>query len=156
MRSDSYKKQDKTLQDILDIYLKTPEVESRVGQNSVTGLKSWQLPLNLLEPQRVYDGAILAGDAGGFVDPLTGAGIYQAVVTGKAAAEAAIQGIRNNDLSVRGLALYDKLWRQELGAEIKRAATSYRVIGLMPRLIDVLLVTARAFPALVPYVIGKI
>src|SRR5258708_6024308 len=156
LRSDSYKNQDKTLQDMLDIYLKTPQVKSRMSDKPVTGLKSWQLPLNLLEPPRVYDGPLLAGHPGGFVDPLTCAGIYQAVVTGKRAAEAAIQAIKNNDLSARGLALYDKLWQQDMCAEIKRSANSYRLIGLMSSLIDALLVVARAFPALVPYVLGKI
>src|SRR5450432_450148 len=151
MSSEKYKKQDKTLQDMLDIYLKTAEVASRVGQNPVTGLKSWQLPLNVIAPKRIYDGALLVGDAGGFVDPLTGAGIYQAVVTGKRAAEAAIEAISKDDLSAQGLALYDNLWRQDIGAEIKRSATSYRLLGMMPSLMDGLLVAARAFPSLVPY-----
>ncbi|SRR5260221_3152438 len=156
IRTDMYKRQDKTLQDMLSIYLKSPEINARVGNHKVTGIKSWQLPLNLIEQKRVFDGAILVGDAGGFVDPLTGAGIYQAVLTGKRAAEAAVAAIIANDTSASKLALYDKLWKQDIGGDIKRSATVYRAVALLPSFIDAMLVLARGLPGLVPYVLGKI
>ncbi|MEP7288414.1 MAG: NAD(P)/FAD-dependent oxidoreductase [Chloroflexota bacterium] len=156
MRADRYKNQDKTLQEMLDLYLKSPEIRDRVGQHKVTDLRSWQLPLCLVDQPRVFDGALLAGDAGGFVDPLTGAGIYQAVLTGKRAAEASIHAIEINDVSARGLALYDKLWRKDLGRDIKRSARMYQMITAMPSLIDGMLIAARAIPSIVPYVLGKI
>ena len=43
--------------------------------------------------RKIYnDGIILAGDAGGFADPLTGEGLYYAIRSGKIAARQIIQG----------------------------------------------------------------
>jgi len=54
----------------------------------------------------------LVGDAAGFVDPLTGEGIYYAIKSADLLAEA---------LTTRA-ADYDALWRAEFGAELRRAA----------------------------------
>jgi flavin-dependent dehydrogenase len=156
MRSDVYKHQDRTLQDMLDLYMKTAEVRARVGNHKVTDIKSWQVPLNLFDQKRVFDGALLAGDAGGFVDPLTGAGIHQAVVTGQHAAGAAIQAIKANDLSANGLALYDTLWRRDLGDEIKRSSLTYKLATLLPSLIDGVLFLGHSVPQIMPLFIGKV
>lgn len=54
----------------------------------------------------------LVGDAAGFVDPLTGEGIYYAIKSAELLAEALTQ--RDTD--------YEELWRAEFGAELRRAA----------------------------------
>jgi menaquinone-9 beta-reductase len=157
MRVSDYNAQDKTLQDMLQIYLKSSEIRQRVGDNpTVTSQKSWQLPLNLFEQKRVYNGAILAGDAGGFVDPVTGAGIYQAVVTGKAAAETAAEAIRAGDISAAGLAKYDTRWKAILGGEIRRSNFVYRLATYAPSLIDGMLSVAKHVPSIMSAVIGKV
>jgi len=46
IRVDIYNHQDKTLQDMLNIYLKSPEIQSRVGDHKVTDIRTWQLPIN--------------------------------------------------------------------------------------------------------------
>src|SRR5262249_7370982 len=131
LRADVYKKQSLSLEDMISIYLKTPEIRERVGQREPTDMKSWQIPLCLSDQKRVFNGALLTGDAGGFVNPLTGAGIRPAVVTGKAAAEATIRAIRGNDVSENGLAAYDQLWRKDLEDDMKRASRVYHVVSFM-------------------------
>jgi geranylgeranyl reductase family protein len=156
MRSDDYKSQKLTLQDMLDAYINTASIKARVGKNLVTDAKSWQIPLCLTDQKRVFDGAILAGDAGGFVDPLTGAGIHQAVVTGKRAAESALQAIQANDTSAGKLAVYDTLWKQDMGADMKRSAFVYNAASQFPVLIDATILIGKAVPVLMPKLLGKI
>src|SRR5579859_441272 len=156
MRADTYRQLHASLPDMLDSYMQSSEVKRRVGSHAVTDLKAWQVPLNILDQRRTYDGALLAGDAGGFVDPLTGAGIYQAILTGKRAAEAAVAAIQAGDVSAHGLALYDQLWRRDLGTEIKRSTLLYHLIARFPPVMDAMILLGRSLPPLVPLVIGKI
>ena len=54
----------------------------------------------------------LIGDAAGFVDPLTGEGIYYAIKSADLLAKAMTTRIAD----------YDAMWRAEFGAEMRRAA----------------------------------
>ncbi len=58
------------------------------------------------------DGWALVGDAAGFVDPVTGEGIYYALKSAELLAEA--MSSRTSD--------YDDLWRASFGSELRRAA----------------------------------
>jgi len=69
----------------------------------------------------VADHMLLAGDAARVVDPLTGGGIYNAMYTGKLAAEVAANGIEKGDLSKKALMVYDQEWRaSKMGKSIER------------------------------------
>jgi digeranylgeranylglycerophospholipid reductase len=69
----------------------------------------------------VADGLIIAGDAARVVDPLTGGGIYNAMYTGRLAAETAADCIGRGDLSKKALMAYDKTWRaSKMGKAIER------------------------------------
>jgi len=69
----------------------------------------------------VGDGLLIAGDAARVVDPLTGGGIYNAMFTGRLAAEVAADCIGKGDLSKKALMVYDKTWRaSRMGKAIER------------------------------------
>jgi digeranylgeranylglycerophospholipid reductase len=69
----------------------------------------------------VADGLIIAGDAARVVDPLTGGGIYNAMFTGRLAAETAAACIGRGDVSKKALMAYDKAWRAaKMGKSIER------------------------------------
>jgi digeranylgeranylglycerophospholipid reductase len=69
----------------------------------------------------VADGLVIAGDAARVVDPLTGGGIYNAMFTGKLAAEVAAEAISRGDVSRDALMPYDKGWRvSKMGRAIER------------------------------------
>jgi digeranylgeranylglycerophospholipid reductase len=69
----------------------------------------------------VADGLMIAGDAARVVDPLTGGGIYNAMYTGRLAAEVAAVCIEKGDLSKKALMKYDKEWRaSSVGKTIER------------------------------------
>lgn len=58
----------------------------------------------------------LIGDAAGFVDPLTGEGIYYAIKSAELLAEALLTRAKD----------YEDLWRAEFGAEMRRASQLMR------------------------------
>jgi geranylgeranyl reductase family protein len=66
-------------------------------------------PLDVTARGRVY----LAGDAGGFVNAFSAEGIHFAMVTGDLAARAILAGPSPR--------LYERLWRREIGAEMRDA-----------------------------------
>jgi len=69
----------------------------------------------------VADGLMIAGDAARVVDPLTGGGIYNAMFTGRLAAEVAAECIGKGDVSKKSLMPYDKAWRaSKMGKAIER------------------------------------
>ena len=154
MRSDHYKKQNKTLDDAMNYYLR--KMRPRLGDRSPTDVRTWQIPLFADEQKRTFNGAMLIGDAGGFVDPLTGAGINAAVMTGSFAAETAAQAIQTGDLTEKGLSGYDQLWRQEFSARLRRSMLMHRILSRAPNIMDGLIGVAHVVPPLVPLLIGKV
>ena len=75
-------------------------------------LRAWPLPLGSFHGRRGRGNVLLTGDAGSFVDPLTGEGIYYALKSGQLAAEAAGRAMDADD-ELRATNIYEKLWRKE-------------------------------------------
>jgi geranylgeranyl reductase family protein len=75
-------------------------------------LKAWPLPLGSYRGKRGWGNVLLVGDAGSFVDPLTGEGIYYALQSGRYAAEAAGKALAAGD-ETGAASLYEILWRKE-------------------------------------------
>ena len=67
--------------------------------------------------QACGDGWALLGDAAGFADPVTGEGIYYALRSAELFAEAYLKGTPPD---------YERLWRADFGAELKRASEMRR------------------------------
>jgi len=59
-------------------------------------------------PRNHFDGGLIAGDAGGFLNSMRLKGIHLAMRTGMLAAEAAFEAIRAHDTSAAGLARYQQ------------------------------------------------
>jgi digeranylgeranylglycerophospholipid reductase len=68
--------------------------------------------------QTVRENIILAGDAAGQTDPLTGGGIVQAFICGKIAGRTAAEAVKNNDLHL--LHTYEVKWRSLFENDLKR------------------------------------
>ncbi|MBI3050029.1 MAG: electron transfer flavoprotein-ubiquinone oxidoreductase [Acidobacteria bacterium] len=70
-------------------------------------------------PRPYLDGALIAGDAGGFLNSMRLKGIHLAIRTGMLAAESAFEAIRAGDTTAAGLARYqDKIDRSPVKAEL--------------------------------------
>jgi digeranylgeranylglycerophospholipid reductase len=69
----------------------------------------------------VADGLLIAGDAARVVDPLTGGGIYNAMFTGRLAADVAADCIADGNTRKNALMAYDTGWRaSKMGRSIGR------------------------------------
>lgn len=62
-------------------------------------------------------GALLIGDAAGFLDPFTGEGIYAALRSAELAVEAALPSLLTNSEGAPELPAYDHAWRREFLAK---------------------------------------
>jgi len=62
---------------------------------------------------------IAVGDAAGQVKPTTGGGIYYGLLCADIAANTLHRALENDDLSIKGLASYERQWRRKLGRELK-------------------------------------
>lgn len=74
--------------------------------------RGYRLPLRRTDSPLVRGRAVLVGDAAGVVDPLTGDGMYEAFVTGKLAAAAALDLLEGRAATLDG---YDAAVRGALG-----------------------------------------
>jgi geranylgeranyl reductase family protein len=85
-----------------------------------TGLRAHRLPLSTGRP-RLPDGRVLlAGDASSLINPLTGEGIFYAVLSGALAGAAAAHGARAGAVHRRAL-------RRRLGAHLRASRTAARL-----------------------------
>jgi digeranylgeranylglycerophospholipid reductase len=83
---------------------------------SVTGL----IPdSGIVENPGTKDGLILCGDAAGLCNPITGAGIYNAVYSAKLASEIIAKALSSNDLSI--LQETKEIYNSQFGNSINRA-----------------------------------
>ena len=76
------------------------------------------LPVSLLE-KTYSDRVILCGDAGGFINPISGEGIYYAMASGEIAAKVIVDALKSGDTSGRFLSRYQKIWKNDFGKDIK-------------------------------------
>jgi flavin-dependent dehydrogenase len=77
-----------------------------------------------LQPD-LRDRVFLVGDAGGFVDPLTGEGIYGALISGQAAAGAILSELRGEGFATELFAGFLAGYRQTLRFSARAAAAFY-------------------------------
>jgi menaquinone-9 beta-reductase len=97
-RADAYAKGGKKLKQLLAEFLERQCVRLR-GAEQVGRVRAWSLPLAPRPIPVSAPGLLLAGDAGGFIDPLSGEGIWQGLHTGVLAANVTVQALRKGDLN---------------------------------------------------------
>jgi menaquinone-9 beta-reductase len=80
------------------------------------------------------DGALLVGDAAGFLDPFTGEGIYKALRGAEIAADVAHSALRHGDVRPTTLARYDQARRDAFRAKDALCLLVQMFIGATPLL----------------------
>lgn len=93
--------------DYLDRFIEKNYPEGTITELVVGGVSVCR-PL----AETAADGLLVVGDAARLSDPITGGGIYNAMFTGRLAAETAVTAIRNGDTSKKSLMAYDRAWRE--------------------------------------------
>jgi geranylgeranyl reductase family protein len=106
-------------------------VQSRLGSDvlhDVTGqylgIGAGENPVDHIQPD-LRDRVFLVGDAGGFADPLTGEGIYGALLSGQAAAKAILAEVRGKSTAAETFAGDLAGYRQTLRFSSRAAAAFY-------------------------------
>lgn len=117
------KKETRTLTEILDDVTNSPYFKKRFANaERLEKPVGWNLPLGTIHRKNHGNGFMLLGDAAGLVDPFTGEGIGNAMVSAKCAIEVAKKSIKKNDFSKEMFSEYDKLVWNELGKELRTSA----------------------------------
>lgn len=98
--------------------------EERVSEKILGSACGW-IPVS---PRQscVQDNILLAGDAAGHTHPITGAGIFAAVMCGKMAGKAAADALVQQDVHV--LNNYDEDWRSLFGKTLNRASQKREIM----------------------------
>jgi geranylgeranyl reductase family protein len=79
--------------------------------------------------ERTYrDRVVLCGDAAGFVNPLTGEGVYYAMASGEIASKVIIEARESGKLSGQKLSEYQTAWMEDFGKGLKIAASFQKKI----------------------------
>ena len=86
---------------------------------------------------RVYPGAIFVGDAGSFVNPLTGDGIYPAMLTARLAAQVALSSLESPTMQPVLLTQFERLWKEILAWPMRRDSFLQRLLEVWPPAADV-------------------
>jgi len=105
-------------------------VKNRLGIDTVHGVTGQYLGIGAGESAEyiqpdLRDRVFLVGDAGGFADPLTGEGIYGALVSGQAAAKAILAELRGESTAAEAFAGHLTGYRQTLRFSARAAAAFY-------------------------------
>jgi geranylgeranyl reductase family protein len=81
-------------------------------------IKGGALPFYPLK--KTYDNRIiLVGDAGGFINPISGEGIYYAMTSGKIAAKVINEAFEKKETNAKFLSKFQKCWKKEFGKDLK-------------------------------------
>lgn len=84
----------------------------------IEDLKGATLPIFPLE-NTYRDRVLLCGDAAGFINPITGEGIYYAMSSGQIAAGVIADALQAQNFSKHFLARYQKAWNKDFGKDLK-------------------------------------
>jgi geranylgeranyl reductase family protein len=107
----------------------------------VEDVKGWTLPIASHHRKPYGNGFMLLGDAASLIDPLSGEGVGNAMISAQVAAQVAIEALNAEDFSESFLKQYDKKLWDVIGEEIK---ANHRIQK-----------TGARFPFLINKVIGK-
>lgn len=96
-------------------------------------IRGYSVPLGGISRITVADRVLLAGDAAGFADPITGEGIRYAIASGRLAAKTAATVILEGlDLNLQNLLIYKKSCIDEFGNDLKAAMSVARLFQKLP------------------------
>jgi geranylgeranyl reductase family protein len=107
---------------LLERFLERLKADGKIVGSAISYQAGW-IPV---EPVRssVIGNTLLAGDAAGQTHPITGAGIFSAVMCGKMAGQWAARAVREKDLG--RLQGYEDEWRELFGESLDRASRRRR------------------------------
>ena len=114
------KKEKRTLRQIMNEVTQSEYFKERFSEaEQMEKPVGWNLPVGSSHRKNHGNGFLLLGDAAGLIDPFTGEGIGNAMVSGKYAMEVAAKSKISGDYSENAMAEYDTLLWGEIGKELR-------------------------------------
>lgn len=107
LRRDAYQELGRPLDALMAAFV-ARHPERFAHAERIGALRTWSLPLAPARFPASAPGLLIAGDAGGFVDPLSGEGIWQALYTGKLAGEIALDAMPAGALTPKLRTRYER------------------------------------------------
>ena len=130
MLSKSIKKRDVKLKALLKLFVEHPRFRDRfTDARPVSPVKGWGLPLGSQPRPMAGDGWMLVGDAASLIDPFTGEGIGNAMISGERAARWAKTAAETGDASAVALQGYEAAVRSYLQNELQLSHAMQRLIN---------------------------
>lgn len=114
LRADGYARSGRKLDELMDEFV-ARRADRLAGAQQVGKVRVWSLPVAPRPMHVAGPGLLLAGDAGGFVDPLSGEGIWQRLRTGMLAGEVAIAAVDRGELGRSLQHRYQRACAREIG-----------------------------------------
>lgn len=107
------------LVDAYKSYFNLLQKEKLIPLNLKMGkVKGGCVPIQILE-KTYSDRVVLCGDAAGLINPVSGGGIYYAMVSGENAASTINNAFENENFNSSFLSNYQNLWMQEFGKDLQ-------------------------------------
>jgi geranylgeranyl reductase family protein len=140
MRLDVFRERDYNLKKMLQKFLEMPQIKKRLKRGGeLEGIKIWQLNFgSQKELQFAYDGAILIGDAAGFINPLTGGGIHNGMISAGLAAQTIDDALQKGNTSRQALGKYEQQCHEAMWQGMRRSYFIQRWVLRFPSLADIL------------------
>ncbi len=138
MRLDVFRKHKRNLKKMLSDFLAMPDIRPRLKNGRAPrDVAIWQLNFGSQDGlQHTFDGALLVGDAAGFINPLTGGGIHNALISGVLAAQTVDEALRRGDVSRESLCVYEERCNDAMWAGMRKAFFYQRFLLNYPTLVD--------------------
>jgi digeranylgeranylglycerophospholipid reductase len=108
----------RSVHEYLDAFINESEVANRLGGEK-TEYMTGALPVGGLRENLCIGNVMLVGDSAGMADPITGAGINNAILAGEVAGKTIVNALENDDLTL--LARYERKVRRLLERPLTRS-----------------------------------
>jgi geranylgeranyl reductase family protein len=140
MRLDHFRRARQRLEDMLRKFLEMPDIKKRLKHGGkLRDVATWQLNFGSQKNlKHAFDGALLVGDAAGFVNPLTGGGIHNALISAELAATTINDALERGDTSRRILEIYERQCHEALWDGMKRSYQLQKWLMNFPFVVDFL------------------
>lgn len=158
MRLDKFRQHPMSLEEMLGVFLQLPFIRQRIHRGGrFCRPATWQLTLGSQKHvQRAYAGAMLLGDAGWLIDPLTGGGIVNGMTSALLAAQTAHHALEQDDCSLKTLKAYEQACQAALWPGLRRSFFIQCALLRYPYLLDWLIKYAHNHPHLAEVFLGKL
>ncbi len=110
----------RTLQESVEVFIQNSPFGERLKKaKQISPWKGWRLPTAPQAFDNFAAGAMLIGDAGSFILPLTGEGVGPAMETGKMAADTAMEALKKGDFSLKTMSKFGERWHNTYDEKYK-------------------------------------